>query len=55
MSHSLHYVITEKNNLEKYYEIDSGVYRTKPKPEKLFEHIVYEGELRVELNLDPKY
>ena len=51
-THNLHYAITKKNTFEKYYEVNAHM--TKPEPEMIFSHIVWEGELRVEINLVPK-
>lgn len=52
VTHALHYLITSKGTLDKYYVDDSQI--TNPNPEKLFGSFVYEGEVQVEVNLNPK-
>jgi hypothetical protein len=49
--HSLHFVITKPGTLEKFYENESNI--TKPTPEKIFNNISWEDEIRVSLNLNP--
>jgi len=53
-SHALHYVITPRGTLDRYYEIDDDVHMAKPAPEKLFGPLVWEGEIRVQVNADPR-
>ena len=49
--HSLHFVITNPGTLENFYKNESEV--TKPTPEKIFNNISWEGEIRVGLNPKP--
>jgi hypothetical protein len=49
--HSLHFVITKPGTLEKFYKNESEI--TKPTPEKIFNNISWEGEIRVSVNLNP--
>jgi len=52
--HVLHYVITPKGTLDSYYSMNNDIHMAKPEPQKLFGPFVYEGEIRVEVNLEPK-
>lgn len=54
VSHGLHYVITPKGTLEKYYLVGNDMHVAKPKPEKLFGTLVWGGLLRVQVNPNPK-
>lgn len=54
VSHGLHYVITPKGTLEKYYMVGNDKYMAKPEPEKLFGTLVWDGLLRVQVNSDTK-
>jgi hypothetical protein len=49
--HSLHFIIANPGTLEKFYSNESEI--TKPTPEKIFNNISWEGEIRVGLNLNP--
>jgi hypothetical protein len=49
--HSLHFVITKPGTLENFYKNESEI--TKPTPEKIFNNISWEGEIRVGLNPNP--
>jgi hypothetical protein len=53
-SHSLHYVITPRGTLQRYYEWEGDAHMAKPAPEKLFGEFVYEGEIKVQVNADPQ-
>jgi hypothetical protein len=53
-THALHYVITERGTLQRYYDSEGGVHRAQPALEKLFGQFIYEGEIRVQLNRDPE-
>lgn len=46
--HSLHFVITNSGTLENFYNNESEI--TKPTPEKIFNNISWEGEIKVGLN-----
>jgi hypothetical protein len=52
-SHALHYVITPRGTLDRYYEVDNDKHMTSPSPEKLFGKLVYDGEIRVQVNPNP--
>lgn len=49
--HSLHFVITKPGTLENFYKNETDV--TNPTPEKIFNNISWEGEIRVSVNLNP--
>lgn len=53
-SHALHYVITPRGTLARYYEIGNDMHMSSPAPEKIFEPLVWEGEIRVQVNLHPE-
>ena len=52
-SHVLHYVITPHGTLDRYYA--DQVHRLKPAPEKLLGSFAYDGEIKVQLNLQPVF
>lgn len=52
--HVLHYVITPRDALDRYYTMDNDVHMRNPRPEKLFGSLVYEGEIRVKVNWEPR-
>lgn len=54
-SHGFHYVITPKGTLGKYYAARSNMYIAKPEPEILFGTLVWDGELRVQVNPNPNF
>jgi hypothetical protein len=54
VTHTLHYIITSKNVIDKYYEEGKDARIAKPEPEKLFYNIAWEGAIRVGINLDPE-
>lgn len=49
--HALHFMITPLGTLEKFYNI--GTMMKEPHPEKIFNNISWEGEIRVGVNLSP--
>jgi hypothetical protein len=53
-THALHYVITPRGTLDRYYEVDNDKHMASPAPEKLFGRLVYEGEIKVQVNPNPK-
>ena len=53
-SHVLHYVITPRGTLNSYYSINDDMHMAKPDPQKLFGRFVYHGEIRVQINSEPK-
>jgi len=52
--HVLHYAITQHGTLDSYYSMNNDMHMAKPEPEKLFGQFVYEGEIKVQLNSEPK-
>ncbi len=53
-SHALHYVITPRGTLDRYYSMGGDVHMAKPAPEKLFGSFVWQGEIQVQVNPHPK-
>jgi hypothetical protein len=53
-SHVLHYVMTPRGTLDRYYAVDNDVHMREPAPERLFGPFVYEGELRLQVNQNPR-
>lgn len=54
ISHALHYVITPRGTLARYYEIGNNMHMTKSAPEKIFGTLVWDGEIRVQVNPHPE-
>jgi len=54
-THPLHYVIVPRGTLERYYEFNNDEHMANPAPEKLFKRFAWEGEIPVEVNLDPEF
>lgn len=52
-SHALHYVITPRGTLDRYYEVGNDMHMASPAPEKIFGALVWDGELRVQVNPYP--
>lgn len=52
-SHCLHYVLTPRGTLARYYEVEGDLHMREPAPEKLLGSFVYEGEVRVGVNKTP--
>jgi hypothetical protein len=55
MTHGLHYVIVPRGTLERYYEVGHDAHMATPAPHKLFGQLIYEGELKVQVNRDPHF
>ncbi|MGB7060733.1 MAG: hypothetical protein WBF13_00085 [Candidatus Zixiibacteriota bacterium] len=53
-SHALHYVITPRGTLDRYYEVGNDMHMASPAPEKLFGTLVWDGEIRVQVNPHPE-
>ncbi len=57
ITHGLHYVITPKGTLERYYySFNNDEHMSplsRPAPEKLFGKLVWDGEIRVQVNSKP--
>ena len=54
ISHALHYVITPRGTLERYYDVGNAMHMASPAPEKLFAPFVWHGENSVRINHYPK-
>lgn len=54
VSHALHYVITPRGTLERYYEVGDDMHMASPAPEKLFGPLAWRGEIRVQVNPNPE-
>ena len=52
-THVLHYVITPRGTLDRYYAVNDDMHMANPAPEKLFGPFVYKGEIRVHVNPEP--
>lgn len=52
--HVLHYAITPHGTLDSYYSMDNDKHMAKPDPQKLFGPFVYKGEIKVQINSEPK-
>jgi len=52
--HVLHYAIAPRGTLDRYYALDNDVHMRKPESEKLCGPFVYEGEIRVQMNREPR-
>jgi hypothetical protein len=53
-SHALHFVITPRGTLDRYYEVGNDMHMASPAPEKLFGTLVWEGEISVKVNSHPE-
>jgi len=53
LTHVLHYVITPRGTLDRYYAVNDDMHMATPAPEKLFGPFVYKGEIRVHVNPEP--
>jgi hypothetical protein len=54
ITHALHYVIAPQGSMERYYEFNNDEHMANPAPEKLFKEFIWDGEIRVQVNPDPK-
>jgi hypothetical protein len=52
--HALHYAIVPSGTLDVYYSVNDDIHMAKPEPRKLFGPFVYQGEIRVQINSEPK-
>jgi hypothetical protein len=52
--HVLHYVITPRGTLDSYYSMNNNIHMAKPEPQKLFGSFVYQGDIKVQINSEPK-
>lgn len=53
--HVLHYTIVPNGTLDSYYSVNNDMYMAKPEPEKLFGPFIYQGEIKVQINNEPKF
>jgi hypothetical protein len=53
-SHALHYIITAPGTLARYYEVGNYMHMARPAPEKIFGTLVWDGEIRVQVNSQPE-
>lgn len=51
----LHYVITPRGTLDRYYVSEEDDHLATPAPERLLGPFVYEGEIKVQLNFEPEF
>jgi hypothetical protein len=54
-SHVLHFVITPRGTLDRYYASEEDDHMAMPAPERLLGPFVYEGEIKVQLNFEPEF
>lgn len=52
--HALHYVITPRGTLDRYYQIGNEMHMRSPEPEKIFGALVWDTEIRVRVNPRPE-
>lgn len=52
--HALHFVITPHGTLDSYYSMNNDIHMSKPDPQKLFSPFVYQGEIKIQINPEPK-
>lgn len=52
--HVLHYAITPRGTLDAYYSKNNDMYMAKPEPQKIVGPLVYQGEIKVQINPEPK-
>lgn len=52
--HVLHYAIVPSGSLDSYYSMNNDVHYGKPDPQELFGPFIYQGEIKVQINLEPK-
>ena len=55
ITRAIHYVIAPRGTLERYYEFNNDEHMANPAPEKLFKKFVWNGEVCVQVNSDPKF
>jgi len=52
--HVLHYALVPSGTLDSYYSANNDAHFAKPEPQKLFGPFVYQGEIKVHMNSEPK-
>lgn len=52
--HVLHYAIVPSGTLDSYYSTNNDMHMAKPDPEKLFGPFIYQGEIKVQINPEPR-
>jgi hypothetical protein len=53
--HALHYVVVPSGTLDAYYSVNDDMHMARPEPRKLFGPFVYQGEIKVQINSEPKF
>lgn len=53
--HVLHYALVPSGTLDSYYSANNDAHMAKPEPQKLFGPFVYQGEIKVQMNSEPKF
>lgn len=53
--HVLHYALVPSGTLDSYYSANNDAHFAKPEPQKLFGPFVYQGEIKVQINSEPKF
>lgn len=53
ISHALHYVVTSRGTLDRYYDVGNDMHMASPAPEKLLGPFVWQGEISVKINRHP--
>ncbi len=49
--HVLHYAIVPRGTMDSYYSENNDIHMAKPEPQKIFGPFVYQGEIKVKMNL----
>jgi hypothetical protein len=52
--HVLHYALVPNGTLDSYYSANNDMHFSKPEPQKLVGPFIYQGEIKVQINLEPK-
>lgn len=53
--HVLHYAIVPNGTIDSYYSANNDAHFAKPEPQKLVGQFIYEGEIKVQINLEPEF
>jgi hypothetical protein len=54
-AHGLHYVIVPQGTLERYYNFKNDLHMAQPAPEEIFGKFTWHGEIKVQVNANPKF
>ena len=52
--HVLHYALVASGTLDSYYSANNDAHMAKSEPQQLFGPFVYQGEIQVQINSEPK-